>query len=31
MTHMNGDYSDITQEIEVLAQKMAANSHIALQ
>lgn len=28
MTHMNGDYSDITQEIEVLAQKMAANSHI---
>ncbi len=28
MTHINGDYSDITQEIKILAQKMAANSII---
>ena len=28
MTHINGNYSDITPEIDILAQKMTANSTI---
>ena len=31
MTHINGDYSAITPEIDVLAQKMTANSIIDTQ